>query len=195
MAKSYCSIDPPFPQTGYVIVIRNIVNERETFDFAFDYIAPTIEDVPLFIQDYKDELLRLGESIELLDTCDLLTVTLSRKYPLRREFWFQPTEEFSFDQRNAMFEKAFAAPAMYSLLVTPNTSEGDDTWKFSAAMPFLNTTPDTSIEQFMLHSTWAVSEMAKNAAIYISSEVREYDWVAKQFTQSVPKKSVSRTAN
>lgn len=195
MAKAYCSIDPPFSHTGYVIIIRNVVNDRDTYEFAFDYIAPKIADVPLFIQEYKDEILRLGERIELRHTCVLLAVTLSRRYPLRREFWLQPTEEFSFDQRSDLFVRALAAPAMYSLLVTPNTSEGDDRWRYSAAMPFLNTTPEASIEQFMLHSTWPVSEMAKNAAIYTLSEVREYDWVAKNFTNTPPTKVISKTTN
>ena len=194
MAKAYCSIDPPFPDTGYVIVIRNIVNDRETFEFAFDFMAPKVEDVPLFIQEYKDELWRLGAQIELRNTCVLLTATLSHRYPLRREFWLQPTQEFSFDQRSELFVKALAVPTMYSLLVTPSTNKGD-LWKFSAAMPFLNTTPESAIEQFMLHSTWPVSEKAKNAAIYTFSEVREYDWVAKQFTNAPIKKIISETAN
>lgn len=179
MAREFCTIDPPFPVSGFAALLLVSAGGGEKTFIPYDHLVPSLEQVASGAHVYMHHIEEEDDSIAVEDVCVVMPVVLDRRYPLRREFWESPDSDFGMREQAMPFLKACDMPEMYSLLVTPYLSE-EGLWQFRAALPILNTTPDISLERFMLHSTWPVSEQAKYAAVYRLSVSRIFNWATGQ---------------
>lgn len=173
-----CTVDVPYPMKAYVLTLLITSSTGDKIIWPLMSLQKDYEDIAESLHEFRKNATDQELGITIPDLCFVLPVTFSRRYPLRREFWRKPTNPYTTAHRFSAFLHAMDKPSLYSLLVTP--SENGKDWLYMAALPFLNSTPEVSIEQFMRTSDWPVAEKAKHAAIYTFSSVIIYDWVQKR---------------
>ena len=173
----WCSIDPAFPERAYLTVVMFAEkNGSLAAIYALERIVTTPEDAVSYAAKTIPELEKGNPEYMAMQTLSVFPISLSSRYPLRREFWESPDVRFSPQTRTGQFAKISKFPEAYDILVTP--------WELSkkqpsylAAMALLRSTGEGVIEQFMLHSDWPVDPLAKFAAVYHMHPPEFYNWM------------------
>jgi hypothetical protein len=175
--KKYCSVDPKYPISGYVVMLMVTTSQNNTVMYPLYQIYTSLDEVVVDIEEYK-KILTEGESVsQVSDICFLFPLTFDRRYSLTREFWMNPDIAYTPSHRISAFMQVISKPELFSLLVTP--SKQNRRWRFMAALPLFTNQDDASVRQFMLHSDWPVDESAKYAAVYRIEKMQVYNWVEK----------------
>ncbi|MBP9719353.1 MAG: hypothetical protein KBD46_02700, partial [Candidatus Levybacteria bacterium] len=116
----------------------------------------------------------------------LLPLTFEKHYPLKKEYWENPTEKYTSDDRTRAFLRTMEEKKYQrKLLVTPNPiGKGRNTGGFAAALPFFEKDAKM-IEHFMRQSDWSVEIKAKESAIYVMGDIMVFNWKTKSFEEVV----------
>ncbi len=101
--------------------------------------------------------------IDALPYIMLVTMNLSGSYPLKKDFWENPSFEYKDFDRMMSFINVITNPENYKVLVTPTEVSKN---VFTAPIAFLKTAVDLDIELFMRSSDWYVDPTAKTCALY-----------------------------
>ena len=164
--EKFCYLTPPFPKSAFMIML-SISKKSNPYKTILFYpskeIFPAINDALENVVYDKKAFIKVDD-LYFQDVALLIPLTFESLYPLRREFWDDEIHDFTFTDRVAAFIKASVSPDLNQVLVTPGLF--GKKWRFSAAVPFLPTADNKTLEQFMLHSNWPVDERAKYAGIY-----------------------------
>lgn len=168
-----------YPKEAFVVVlfVTNKKGEAKAIN-TYEGILFSLKDVSRAISaasSFNDSV----NTWKINDVCAVIPITLVSLYPLKPEYWENPTENYDVFIRGALFNDAVANLPLYKLLVTPIFSIDERKWFFNAAIPFKITAKDKEIENFMLHSDYQVDERADSAGIYLFGKPIRYNWKKK----------------
>lgn len=185
----YCSITPSFPKNAWMITIfiLSVTEEKVIGTYPLTNLSISFEEISLDIKQLteynkKENKIKVGEFVSILP------VAFESLYPLRKEFWGNPSSHFDADDRIRLLREAATQPIFYKLLVTPNIL--NNIWVYSAALPFFISSNNSLIEKFMLTSDWPVTPLAKYAAIYSLGEPKKYNWITKEVSNLLNNKKI-----
>lgn len=136
-------------------------------------------DMITYIQEWNREK---TNALNIVDTSVIVPITLQRLYPLKREFWENPSVHYDAFDRLKGFWNAVERPNFYQLLVTPLWVNKE--LFFHAAIPFYVSSTDRDIESFMLTSDYPVDERAKFAALYTLGIPLRFNWKTGDVTKT-----------
>ncbi|MDO8658290.1 MAG: hypothetical protein Q7K55_06105 [Candidatus Levybacteria bacterium] len=178
--KDYLTLDPSYPSAAFVcfFIIRN--NSGEKCPIPMERIYTSIDLIMHELKRCIKEYAKMNYNI--LERMLLMPIALSKRIPLKREYWQKPTEHYDFLNKFLAFIKIFNEKVIdKKLLVTPcfhNVKK--DSWIFNATLPFLENEEDI-IEKVMLTSDIPVDESAKYTAVYNIGNFIIYDWKKKEY--------------
>lgn len=161
-STNYCSRDVPYPESAIALVLDQHIEDAGNVLVPYAEVFSDSKKISTRLSDYQKELLPL--SITISDTAILLPLTISRYFPLKPEYWDEPTSEFDLVSRIPLFNRMLGNTQFYELLVTPGREK--NRWYFKSALPIRIGTPDRAIDEFMKRSDWYVDPTAKTCAIY-----------------------------
>jgi len=173
----YCSEDVSYPIVAHAALLSVSRPDGSILLFPNRKVHAQVDDIVKDIKELESSLTKDGDSYSILESCVVLPLRLSRRFPLKKEYWSNPTESFTDTSRSTPFVKAIYNPSLYTMLITP--SKEGDVWRYLAALPIPISVSSTVIEQFMLHSDWPVAETAKQCAIYTIEQPFLYDWILR----------------
>ncbi len=171
----YCSEDVAYPIAANAALLSISRPNGSIVLYPCRKVHVQIEEIVRDIKELETVLTSDGERYSILESCIILPLRFSRLLALKKEYWSNPTETFADANRSNPFVKSIYNFQMFSMLVTP--SKDGDVWRYLAALPLPNSTSDSLIEQFMLHSDWPVAETAKHSALYSLEQPFVYNWV------------------
>jgi hypothetical protein len=173
--KKYATLQPPYPQRAYFAAVFVQIEGDVAGVVPFIELRGSVADCTLAIREVLNQM-QLGEETKVPDYAIVVPISLINRYPLRREFWEAPDQQYTDELRIRAFLPALNHPEFYHLIVTPWYHDEEKSWTFSAAIPKLSTSNDDIVEQFMLHSTMPVDIRATDAAIYQMEAPLRLNW-------------------
>jgi hypothetical protein len=173
----YCSEDVSYPIVAHAAVLSVSRPDGSILLFPNRKVHVKVDDIVKDIKELELSLTKDGDTYSVLESCIILPLRLFRRFPLKKEYWANPSESFADTNRSTPFVKAIYNPSLFTMLITP--SKEGDVWRYHAALPIPVSATDTVIEQFMLHSDWPVAETAKQCAIYTIEQPFLYDWILR----------------
>lgn len=172
---AYCSKVARFPKEAYLNYVFYAKDEDIVMLYPFEVVYPSITTLQNSMKKYAfDWNKEIANGMEIIDVSIIVPITLETLYPLRKEFWDNPTYHFDDLDRFRGFWRAAAKPSFYKVIVTPQ-------WigtrvSFQAIIPFYITATRKDIDTFMLYSDYPVDEAAKYAAIYTIGTPLRFNW-------------------
>ncbi len=178
---AFCSIEPTYPQSGYITLlfitsdneITNIYPMMPIFE-QVDQITPSIMEVVKNIDKNYD--------YRIHENAVLIPITYHARFPLKRAYWKNPIQHFDEIDRLKIFMPVVRNPAFYKLLVTPTFLDEKNLWHLHATLPILISSKDEIIERFMCTSDHPVDERAKSAALYLLGTPVKFNWNTRKIT-------------
>jgi|SRR3990167_9364055 len=184
----YCTLTPDYPNTAYMIFLNPIKGARVFDPYPMTFIYRSLDEVSQVVQEAVKEIQNLGE-LSVLQHVMLLPLRFVSHYPLRREFWQNPSHHYDSLDRLRTFQPLAKTPQFYKLLVTPTFLDDYGKWHLNATLPLYLSMNESVIEQFMYHSDQSVDERAKCAAIYTFGKPMQYNWETQKVADIRDKRS------
>ena len=144
--------------------------------YPFDSVYNSLEEISEQCRTSFEFNKRINKRWGIHEISIVLPIDFERHFPLKPEYWQNPTATYDDIQRMSLFNEAFTALPLFQLLVTPIFNPRERKWHFNAAIPFKITASDREVESFMLSSDYSVDERAKYAAIYKFGKPIRYNW-------------------
>ncbi|MDX1372887.1 MAG: hypothetical protein R3321_10475, partial [Nitrososphaeraceae archaeon] len=139
-----------------------------------------IKDVITFHKSFKhNKLVRINKDLLIFP------ITLNKTYPLKKEYWSNPSIRYSQFDRLKQFSKILSNYNFYNLIVTPLNYQ--NLTLLISAIPFPITATDRDIGNFMMKSDFPVDETAKDAANYSIEEPISYNYNTGKLSSSKSK--------
>lgn len=182
----YSTYNPVFPKNAFLIIAHithKSLPQGNFQKYPFINLDSTLEEVASDIGEFSEYARKKGE-MSVADTCTLVPVTFHSLFPLRKEYWSDPTQHYDAQDRIKLLISAISHFAMYKLLVTPYIE--NNIRSVAAAIPFFLSEGNKLIEKFMLTSDWPVDEQAKNAAFYLFDKPKSFNLKTKEIAD-IPK--------
>jgi hypothetical protein len=181
--KEFLTIEPEFPPKAWVALIMFKKDLGPRMMLSIGLVFRGKKSFKRVMKSTEKQLLK--EKITL-EGAIVFRIKLKEKFPLKKEYWQQPTQDYSGVIRTKAMMKVARQPKLYKLLVLPRYySQKSQTWIFEAASPFFVTAETSAIEQFMLTSRDVVDVRAKSAAIYSFEKAYGYDWINQAWRSEV----------
>lgn len=185
--KAELSVELLYPKTAYAVLFFIYEETKPQLLFPLHNIYTSLDEIAKDIKSCALEIDRAEKGeMSVHDHALLLPLTFEKHYLLKKEFWANPTEHYTSEDRaraflHTMGEKKFQR----QLLVTPNPiGKGSNTGGFAAALPFFQK-DGHMIEHFMRKSDWPVEIKAKESAIYAMGDIVLFNWKTKLFEEVV----------
>lgn len=173
-AKRYCYRDVSFPEEAFVGFVTIIKGEDILMFYPLDAIFANFEEYKKAAQQFTKQF--SIPDLAVSDTGLLMPIVFTEKFPLKRDYWQEPTIEYTTQQRVKLFAGAANVHTLYKLLVTPSST--GKRHALNAAAPFFTSATPAHIETFMYTSDFPVDETAKDAAIYTMDRPFGINWIA-----------------
>lgn len=176
--RKYCYMAPDFPKEAYAVIIFLMTDQGMKLTFPLYGLYTSIESINQSVREIEEDLLNKPEpGAQILERGVIVPLRLAEIYPLKPEFWSNPSKHYASEDRIRAFSNMLLSEHPYLMLVTP--SRYDDkhkTWQFSTAMPMPLTFNDADLEQFMLTSDYPVESRANAAALYAIRKPQGIEW-------------------
>ena len=176
--KRFCYREPHFPDEAYLALLFMSATDDGELRFLYPMMPlyPSLAMLRTKIKHFKNRLDKRGK----LTVYGVIAVkiTLSKKYPLRKEHWANPQGElFEKDYRMTKFREMMAdMPQLYSVIVLPSHYDTKTKkWNYINWIPILLTTSDEKIDNLIKASDQSVDESANNMGIYSIECTRGFD--------------------
>ncbi len=180
---AYCYRIASFPKEAYMNYVFYGRNEDIAMLYPFETVYPSIENLAEEMRNYSFEWNKeMANGMEIIDVSIIVPLVFHSLYPLRREFWNNPTMNFDDLDRFRGFWKAAAKPHFYKVVVTPQWLRKQVA--YHAVVPFYITAQVRDIDAFMMHSDYPVDERAKYAAIYTIGTPLRFNWKTGELSQA-----------
>ncbi|MBI4097072.1 MAG: hypothetical protein HY428_01520 [Candidatus Levybacteria bacterium] len=184
----YCTLTPDYPDTAYMIFLHPIKGARVLDPYPMTFLYRSLDEVSQVVQEAVREIQGTGE-LDVLQHVMLLPLCFASLYPLRPEFWQNPSQHYDSMDRLRTFQPLVKTPLFYKLLVTPTFLDENGKWHLNATLPLYLSMNESIIEQFMSHSDQSVDERAKCAAIYTFGDPMRYNWETQKVAAIKSKRS------
>jgi len=177
-STDFCSQEPNFPEHGFMTFLFIMHQENTLGVYPLITLFTSMSEVGPTIEEILDKA-NPEDGAVISESAIVVPVTFLSRYPLRREFWTNPSHHFDDDNRIKEFMPILTKYQFYQLLVTP-ASYKKEAWIFHATIPFLISMPGSFVENFMLLSDWPVDQSAKSAGIYAFGQPQRYNWKTQE---------------
>jgi hypothetical protein len=159
--KGYCFHSFRFPKEAFLGFIFTIVDGYPLF-VPLTYLHGTLADVQKAVSETK-RLSKNGKEVK--EDIVVFPIVFDRHFPLRKEFWDNPTEDYTVEDRIKSFIELLKNEQFIEILITPLLGKKGKV-KFHTACCFTLGTPKSTVDNFMLKSNHPVETSAKYAAFY-----------------------------
>ncbi len=180
-AIKYCFREPKFPVHGFMGMIPILDDDKELFT-----IFPTsliYKEMNQFLNQINQTMLALQKrNITIAQICPLVSLTLMKTVPLKREYWQKPQIHLSETERCGLFHRVLLFPQLHTILATPGGQEKQCDL-IQATIPLTKPTADSIIEQFMRLTDFPVDQTAKLAAVYNIENIMAINITNGEFTK------------
>ena len=181
--SEFCYMKPDFPKEAYLIVVHLFDLAKPTDNkkyFPLEAITDSLtRPIPELIS--TDKFIEKQKDVSLDDMTIVFPLTFDSLFPLKREYWDNPGQQYDHVQRTNAIMKALTYRDYYKVLVTPWYK--NDKWNFYAAIPFLINAQVRTVELFMKNSDWPVDVRASNCAFYTIGKPVTFNWKTKKIFQ------------
>ncbi|MFC1626770.1 hypothetical protein ACFL1P_01040 [Patescibacteria group bacterium] len=161
--EKYCYLNPKYPSKAYLGFMTIMKQKNISLIYPFMHLFSTLkhfqQDALVFIKSMEKK------NIQVNHHAMIYPITLTEIFPLKKSYWDNSTIKYSNEKRIHLLVKSAQFYAFYKLVVTPINLESKKPI-YLPAFPITLQTPDTIIEQFMIHSDFPVDKVAKFAGIY-----------------------------
>lgn len=172
--KRYCYRSVSFPEEAYVGYVTILKNEQILMFYPLDQIFASFDEYQKAAKKFTKEF--SIQDLAVSDTGLLMPIVFTEKFPLKREYWQEPTISYTTQQRVKLFAGAANVHMLYKLLVTPSSLVKRPA--LNAAATFYTSATPAHIETFMYTSDFPVDETAKHAALYTMDRPFGINWIA-----------------
>ncbi len=181
---AYCSLDPDFPETGYIGFLFILHDDNLLGTLPLDTIYTSIDHASEGIKAIFEQIKGTQKKITIPQECVLISIKKQSLLPLKKNYWKNPQINYSEHSRVTTFSPVLENPSLFSLLVTPfSYDDVVNKWYFTAAMPLYHKFNPKTIEAFMKFSDYVVEPRAKTAAIYTLEQKVRFNWMTKEIKE------------
>jgi len=173
------SIDFKFPKSVWMVAVWLVPTKERILPMYLHVLKKDKKAAIKYAEEVLVQVKKLRKPAPAIDYLLLVPLTFSHLYPLKKEYWDNPSYEIKSIDKAVLFSEAIAKPWLYHLLVTPGLDEKTKKVELSAAFVFKKGA-ERDLETFMRTSTHPVSPEAKNAAIYNIGDSFGYDLKKKE---------------
>lgn len=188
--KKYCYLDPKFPKEAFLLYIFlfHKVQEKPIGLIPFDGIYKSPDEAADAVPPVVEKAAM--DTSYIHPDGVLVPIRFHSHYPLRKEFWVEPTMKYEGFDRSLLFMPVIRSPELYHVLVVPQFIKGKKTI-FNPALPLKNINDTKTIENFMLTSDLVVDGRAKYAAIYSLGKSLRFNWETRKISEVIPYEGIN----
>lgn len=182
----YCYISPKYPTSAYAVMLFLLKDDQVHSILALNYIYNSTQEVSVEIEQLAKDA-SFKKDAKVSEIAVLLPLYFHNHYPLKKDFWKDPTNHYHNTDRSFAFLKLADNCRNFLLLVTPTYyDEKGKIWDLHATLPLPITCGDEVIENFMQTSDQVVDIRAKNAALYTCGKPIKFNWKTQELTPVDP---------
>ncbi|HEX8923760.1 MAG TPA: hypothetical protein VF828_03430 [Patescibacteria group bacterium] len=171
--NDFNKLEPKFPKEAFSVMIFIKKTGNEMGAYPLKEIFMSEKEVGKKTEILKTELKK--NNIDFLGSV-IIPIKLLELFPLKPEFWDNPSQDYQGIIRSDFFVKMLQEPKLYKLLVLPEHYDAKkNKWWLKAAVPFYLSADKKTIEKFMMTANDVVDPRASHAGIYVFGDPKGTD--------------------